>query len=72
MQETSCACDKFERLEGAATTAYISQFLDRAENGEEAGRTHYYCRRCGRPWVRVVEEGSRKASLFRLETDAEA
>ena len=73
MEEFSCACDKFERLEGAATIAYISQFLVRAdEEEEEAGRTHYFCRRCGRPWVRVVEEGNRKASLIRLETDAEA
>ena len=53
--------------------AYISQFLDRAEkDGDETGRIYYFCRRCGRPWVRVVDEGNRKPSLIRLETDAEA
>ncbi|MDX2034800.1 MAG: hypothetical protein SF339_29265 [Blastocatellia bacterium] len=75
MQETACACDKFDRLEGAATMAYIAQFLDRADKDEEqddAGRTYYFCRRCGRPWARTIEEGNRKPSLLRLETDAEA
>ena len=72
MDESSCACEKFDRLEGAATAAYISQFLDKGETDETAGKTYYYCRHCRRPWVRLVDEGNRKPSLVRLETDATA
>ncbi len=72
MDEISCACEKFDRLEGAATAAYISQFLEKADADEAAGKTYYFCRRCGRPWVRLVDEGNRKPSLVRLETDTTA
>ena len=68
MREIECACERFDRLEGAATQAYISQFLERTDADEETGRTWYCCRVCGRPWLRTEIEGQRKASLVRLES----
>jgi hypothetical protein len=69
MNTTDCACDRFARLEGAATQAYISQFLERTAVDEEEGRTHYICRICGRPWVRIESEDQRKPSLIRQEME---
>ncbi len=69
MNETECACDRFERLEGAATQAYISQFLEKTDADEATGRTWYVCRVCRRPWRRETAEGNRKPSLVRLETE---
>lgn len=67
MTEIECACEKFERLEGAAVQAYISQFLEKTGVDEKAGKTYYACKRCGRPWVREMVEG--KPSLTRMETE---
>jgi len=72
MAETECACDRFERLEGAATQAYTSQFLEKADVDEDAGKTYYVCRICGRPWMREIIEGNRKPSLVRLEMEFDA
>jgi hypothetical protein len=64
-----CACDKFERLEGAAVQVYISDFLEMTDVDETSGKTYYACRFCGRPWVRETAEDARKSSLTRLETE---
>ena len=69
MIEIECACEKFERLEGAAVEAYISQFLVKTGVDEKSGETYYACRICGRPWVREIDEDHRKASLVRMETE---
>lgn len=71
MSEIKCACDKFDRLEGAATQGYISQFLRRTNADESTGKTYYRCNVCGTPWVRGVEEGHSKPSLLRLEGELE-
>ncbi len=69
INKIACACDRFTRLEGAATQAYISQFLERTANDEEGGETHYVCRFCCRPWVRIESEDQRKPSLIRQEME---
>ena len=69
MNTSDCACDRFAHLEGAATQAYISQFLEKTAVEEGAGQTHYICRRCGRPWVRIESEDQRKPSLIRQEME---
>jgi hypothetical protein len=65
MSDPNCACQKFRALEGAATQAYISQFLERT--GADAGATHYRCRVCGARWERREERGKRP-SLVRIES----
>jgi hypothetical protein len=67
--EVDCACAKFERLEGAAVQAYISQFLEKTGVDETAGKTYYACKICGRIWVRETPDGARKPSLTRMETE---
>ncbi len=67
MTATDCVCDTLERLEGAAVQAYISQFLEMDGVDEQNRRTHYVCRRCGRSWVRIEDEGLQKPSLIRQE-----
>jgi hypothetical protein len=69
MTDSECACDRFERLEGAATHVYTSLFLEKTDTDEEAGKTWYFCRICGRPWLRETIEGNRKPSLVRLERE---
>jgi len=66
---SDCACDRLERLEGAAVQAYISQFLERTGVDEQGHRTHYVCRSCGRAWARIEDEEHRKPSLIRQETE---
>ncbi len=44
MTETTCACQKLERLEGAATPAYITHYLER---DRAASGNLYRCRMCG-------------------------
>ncbi|HWQ36196.1 MAG TPA: hypothetical protein VNQ79_25395 [Blastocatellia bacterium] len=62
MAESGCACHRFERLQGAATQAYISSFLERLA----AQGAQYRCRVCGTRWQKVETEGERRASLIRL------
>lgn len=69
MNTADCACDRFPRLEGAATQAYISQFLEKTGEDTARGQAHYRCRVCGRAWVRTESEDRRKPSLVRQETD---
>ena len=69
MPQIECLCEKFERLEGAAGEAYIAQFLEKTGVDENAGKTYYACRICGRPWVREMIEGDRELSLTRMETE---
>lgn len=69
MNTVECACDRLTRLEGAATQAYISQFLERTGVDEQNRRTHYVCRSCGRAWIRIESEDHRKPSLIRQETE---
>lgn len=68
MAETSCACDRFERLTGVATSAYLADFLERTGAEADGTTTYYRCRVCGRPWKCVKEEGERRPTLIRLET----
>jgi len=72
MSMNTCACDRLERLEGAAVPAYISQFLERTGVDEQQHRTHYVCRSCGRAWTRIEGEDHRKPSLIRQETESNA
>jgi len=67
MTEIECVCERFERLEGAAVQDYISQFLEETGVDENAGKTYYACKRCGRPWVREMVED--KPFLTRMETE---
>ncbi len=69
MKETECACDRLARLEGAATHAYISQFLEKTSVDDSQGQTHYSCRVCGRSWVKIESEEHRKPSLVRQEME---
>jgi len=55
-----CVCPRIERLEGAATQAYTTQFLERA------GAESYCCRECGAMWRRVSEEDQKRPSLVRV------
>lgn len=71
MSTIECACEKFAHLEGAAVQAYISQFLEKSPNNEDAGQTHYRCRVCGRPWIKTESDERRKPSLVRQEMDFE-
>jgi hypothetical protein len=64
-----CACEKFERLEGAAVPAYISQFLEKTGVDEDAGKTYYSCKSCGRAWVRETVGPAHKPSLTRMDTE---
>ena len=64
-----CACDRFERLEGVAAQAYMSQFLERTGTDDKAQMTYFVCRICGTPWVRTEVDGQRKASLVRQKPD---
>lgn len=67
--EIECACEKFERLEGVAVQAYISQFLEKTGVDEKADKTYYACRICGRTWAHEIVGGARKPTLTRMETE---
>jgi len=69
MKKLNCACDRLPRLEGAATQAYISQFLEKTGIDGRQGQTHYYCRVCGRSWLKIESEDRRKSSLVRQEME---
>jgi hypothetical protein len=66
MPERTCACQNFERLEGAATQAYLTNFLERKEAASGDAAQHYRCRVCGARWERLEAEGTRRPSLVRL------
>jgi hypothetical protein len=57
-----CACDKFQRLEGAATQAYITQFLSKTGADDEA--IYYQCRICQTNWKKV--EAAKRPSLVQI------
>ncbi|MGH9767237.1 MAG: hypothetical protein ACREAB_07360 [Blastocatellia bacterium] len=67
MTEIVCVCEKFERLEGLDVRVYIAQFLEETGVDEQAGKTYYACKRCGRPWMQETVEG--KPTLTRMETE---
>lgn len=67
MTELTCACQKLERLEGAATQAYITNYLER---DSVASSEHYRCRVCGARWERVEDEDKKRPSLVRLDAGA--
>ncbi len=69
ISEIECACQRFERLEGVATQAYITQFLERDGSDEEVRVAHYTCRVCGASWVWTEADGPRKSSLVKQQTD---
>lgn len=58
-----CSCAKFERLEGAATQAYISQFLHKTGAEDEA--VYYQCRVCQTRWQKVEE--AKRPSLVKVK-----
>ena len=60
--ELRCVCAKFQRLEGSATQAYISQFLTKTGTDEEA--VYYQCRECQRKWKKVEE--TKRPSLIQI------
>ena len=64
MTEPICACQKLERLEGAATQAYITNYLER---DDEASSNHYRCRVCGTQWERIEDEERKRPSLVRRD-----
>jgi len=64
MTETTCACQKLERLEGAATQAYIANYLER---DGAASENHYRCRVCGAQWERIEDEERKRPSLVRRD-----
>ncbi len=57
-----CACDKFQRLEGAATQAYLTQFLQKTGADDDA--TYYQCRVCATNWKKIEE--SKRPSLVQI------
>jgi len=63
---SSCGCDKFERLVGVETRAYIANFLDETSTDEQGGVVYYRCRICGTDWKRTAEADQRRQSLVRL------
>lgn len=65
MIERDCACERFERLEGAAMQIYISDLLERIDGGEETAKTWYRCRRCDALWKQRAD----KASLMHLAAE---
>lgn len=69
MNVTNCACDRLARLEGVATQAYISQFLEKTSVDAENCQTHYVCRVCGHMWVKIESENSRKPSLVKQDME---
>ncbi len=58
-----CACDKLQRLEGAATQAYITQFLSKTSADAEA--IYYQCRECKTNWKKVEE--AKRPSLVQIK-----
>lgn len=60
-----CACARFQRLEGSATQAYITQFLDKA--GTDAEVVYYQCRECNTRWEKIEE--SRRPSLVQINPE---
>lgn len=58
-----CACSKLQRLEGAATQAYITQFLSKSGADDEA--IYYDCRACGTKWKKIEE--AKRPSLVQVE-----
>ena len=63
MSEPTCACRKLDRLEGAATQAYITNYLER----DSTDTHHYHCRVCGARWERIEDEEKKRPSLVRLD-----
>ena len=61
--QLQCACNQFQRLEGAATQAYVTQFLSKTSADDEA--IYYQCRVCATKWKKVEE--SKRPSLVQLE-----
>jgi hypothetical protein len=67
MTEIECMCAKFDRLEGSAVQIYIKLFLEESGADENAGKTYYVCKVCGRPWTQeMIDE---KPFLMRMETE---
>ena len=66
MSMESCGCDRFDRLEGAATQAYIVRFLERIGADEARHVTYYRCHVCGRDWSKIEDPEQRRPSLVRL------
>jgi hypothetical protein len=60
--QPQCACSRLQRLEGAATQAYITQFLSKTGADDEA--IYYQCRVCATKWKKVEE--ANRPSLIRL------
>jgi hypothetical protein len=60
--QPQCACSRLQRLEGAATQAYITQFLSKTGADDEA--IYYQCRVCATKWKKVEE--AKRPSLIRL------
>lgn len=67
---TSCSCERFERLAGAAIKAYSADFLERASSEPEKGTVYYRCKVCGTPWKRVDAHDHQPAALIKLPRDA--
>lgn len=63
--EPRCACARFQRLEGSATQAYISQFL--TKTGVDDKAVYYECRECHRRWKKVEE--TKRPSLIQIIED---
>lgn len=62
MTQPTCACQKLKRLEGAATQAYITNYLER---DSAASGNLYRCRVCGAQWERLEDEDKKRPSLVR-------
>ncbi|MBS1811972.1 MAG: hypothetical protein JST84_27670 [Acidobacteria bacterium] len=60
-----CACAKFQRLEGSATQAYVTQFLDKTGMDDEV--VYYQCRECNTRWKKIEE--SRRPSLVQINPE---
>jgi len=67
MPETNCTCQNLRRLDGAATQAYITKYLERVGTDSGGGEVYYHCRVCGARWQRVEDEGARRPSLVRVD-----
>jgi hypothetical protein len=60
--QSQCPCQQFDRLEGAATQGYITQFLQKMNTDD--GAIHYKCRVCQTRWKKIEE--SKRPSLMRM------
>jgi hypothetical protein len=65
MEQKSCSCGKFERIEGAGVNAYIAGFLKR----DETKQNRFICGSCKSLWEKRLPGDANdkaRASLIKI------